>query len=221
MFGKNIVRKPLKEYNGSFDVVEIFKTFQGEGPYTGHRSIFIRLGGCNLACKFCDTEFDDFKSMPLNEILKEVNKLSKDDEVRLVVITGGEPFIQHLSFLCEKLIASGYNVQIETNGTLFRDVPKEVDIVCSPKNTGNGYKAVRSDILARVSCFKFLVSKYRDEYLAIPEIGQHEYNIPVYVQPIDEYDKVKNEQNLEYAIDLCMKYKYNLSVQMHKIMGVM
>ncbi|MBP9791674.1 MAG: 7-carboxy-7-deazaguanine synthase QueE [Rickettsiales bacterium] len=220
MFGRNIIRKPLKEYNGSFDVVEIFKTFQGEGPYTGHKSIFIRLGGCNLSCSFCDTEFDEFKAITLNDIIKEVKELAQNDEVRLVVITGGEPFIQHISFLCEKLIANRYKVQIETNGTLFRDVPKEVDIVCSPKNTGNGYKAVRSDILARVSCLKFLVSKYRDGYSVIPEVGQLEYNIPVYVQPIDEYDEVKNKQNLQYAIDLCLKYKYTLSVQMHKIMGV-
>lgn len=221
MFGNNIISSPKKYYDGSFDIVEIFKTFQGEGMYTGHKSIFIRLGGCNLSCKFCDTEFDDSRKMPLQEIINKVRSLSENDEVKLAVITGGEPFLQHISFLCNSLINEKFKVQIETNGTIWRDVPKEVEIVCSPKNNGNGYRSLRSDLLERVSCLKFLISKYQKEYTIVPEVGQTQYGIPVYIQPIDEYNEEKNEQNLQYVMDLCIKYKYNLSIQMHKIMGVM
>ena len=220
MFGNNIISKPIKEYDGFFYVVEIFKTFQGEGPYTGHKSIFIRLSGCNLACKFCDTEFDNAKKLSLKEIIDEVECLSINDEVKLAVITGGEPFLQHISFLCESLIENGFKVQIETNGTIFRNIPNGVEIVCSPKNVDGRYSALRPDLLSRISCFKFLVSKYRDGYEGVPEVGQSDYNIPVYVQPIDEHDEEKSRKNLQYVIDLCIKHKYNLSIQMHKIMGV-
>ena len=220
MFGKNIIRKPVLKFNGFLDVVGIFKTFQGEGPYTGHKSIFIRLGGCNLACDFCDTEFDDFSTISLQDICAKVNLLSSDDEIELVVITGGEPLRQPIEGLCHALIKNGYKVQIETNGTLFRNIPSEVDIVCSPKNTGHGYKSVRPDILDRLSCLKFVVSKHKKQYARVPEVGQRKYNVPVYIQPMDEYDNDRNSQNLEYVIDLCIKHQYNLSIQMHKIMGV-
>lgn len=220
MFGKNIIRKPVLKFDGFFDVVDIFKTFQGEGPYTGYKSVFIRLGGCNLSCDFCDTEFDDFRKMSLQDICIKVHLLSRDKEIDLVVITGGEPFRQPLEELCRVLIDNGYKVQIETNGTIFRDVPREVDIVCSPKNNGHGYKSIRPDILERLSCIKFIVSKHSEKYASVPEVGQSQYNVPVYIQPMDEYDQVRNSQNLKYVIDLCVKYQYNLSLQMHKIMGV-
>lgn len=220
MFGKNVIRKPVLKFNGFLDVVGIFKTFQGEGPHTGCKSVFIRLGGCNLACDFCDTEFDDFNAMSLSNICAEVDRLATGDEIELIVITGGEPFRQPIEGLCLKLIQSGYKVQIETNGTLCRDVPAEVDIVCSPKNTGHGYKSIRPDILERSSCLKFVVSKHRKQYKEVPDVGQGKYNISVYVQPMDECDEDRNGQNLQYVIDLCIKHQYNLSIQMHKIIGV-
>lgn len=220
MFGRNIIMKPSSQYNGFYRVVEIFKTFQGEGPYTGYKSVFIRLGGCNLSCNFCDTEFDAYEDLSLDDIISRVISLSEGDEIELVVITGGEPLLQHISFLCESLINNKFMVQIETNGTVFREIPDSVHVVCSPKNTGNGYKTLRGDVLKRASCLKFLVSKYRDEYSVVPEVGQKDYNIPIYIQPMDEYDYEKNKENLQYAIDLCMKHQYNLSIQMHKIIGV-
>ena len=220
MFGKNIIQKPILKFNGFLDVVGVFKTFQGEGPYTGHRSIFIRLGGCNLACEFCDTKFDGFTTMSLQDICAKVLLLSNDDEIDLIVITGGEPFRQPIEELCRILIEYGYKVQVETNGTLFRGVSSEVDIVCSPKNTGYGYKGLRPDLLMRLSCLKFIISKYSKAYSVVPELGQSQYNIPVYIQPMDEYDEERNSKNLQYVVDLCIKYQYNLSIQMHKIMGV-
>ena len=94
MFGKNKILKPETHSGINLDIQEIFPTLQGEGPYTGHPSVFIRLGGCNLACEFCDTEFESYHNLSVEKIIEETSRLSKNDEGKivrkLVVITGGE-----------------------------------------------------------------------------------------------------------------------------------
>jgi 7-carboxy-7-deazaguanine synthase len=198
-------------------VKHIFATIQGEGPYAGVPAVFVRLGGCNLACDFCDTQFEDFESIALDIILERVNALAGPR--RLVVITGGEPMRQPIGPLCEALLAAGYKVQIETNGTLFRPLPEKVEIVCSPKNTGGGYFPLREDLLARVNALKFLISHDRADYNHVPDVGQKD-GVAIYVQPMDEYDEEKNRRNLQYAAEVAMKRGYRLSLQTHKIVGI-
>jgi organic radical activating enzyme len=223
MFGNNIIRKPLKGDGTKLQIQEIFKTFQGEGPFTGHPAIFIRLGGCNLACDFCDTEFESFQELTLEKVILTTNKLSgKQSDLfthKLVVITGGEPFRQPIEKLCDELISQGYHIQIETNGTLFRNVNKLVSIVCSPKNT-NGYTPIRDDLLQRINAFKFIISANNSLYNQVGEVGQTKYNTPIYVQPMDESDENKNLQNLQATIKIASINGYNISLQTHKIIGV-
>ncbi len=199
---------------------EIFATFQGEGPFVGYPSVFVRLGGCNLACDFCDTEFDSFAQMGLVEIVGEILRLAKNDTKKLIVITGGEPLRQPISRLCEELVARGFLVQIETNGTLFRELPSEVKIICSPKISQGKYHAIRPDLLARVDAIKFIISAGKKEYSDIADVGQMANKIPVYLQPMDEYDEVKNRANIELVKRLSVIYDTRISLQMHKILGV-
>lgn len=223
MFGKNPIRKPEKGDGTTLQVQEIFATFQGEGPFVGHPAIFIRLGGCNLACSFCDTEFESFKEKSLHDILNKTNELSGKFKAnfthKLVVITGGEPFRQPIEKLCDELINLGHKVQIETNGTIFRNINKDVTIICSPKTTAK-YATIRDDLLQRIDCLKFIISATNPLYKNIGDVGQSKYNTPVYVQPMDEYDSGKNKQNLEYTIKLASENGYNISLQTHKIMGI-
>lgn len=137
---------------------------------------------------------------------------------RLIVITGGEPLRQPIEALCAALIERGFKVQIETNGTLYRELPQEVDIICSPKNTGVGYFPIRPDLLARINAFKFIISAQLKEYAQVGEVGQGD--TPVYVQPMDEQDDAKNAANLALAMELASRYGYRLSLQLHKIIGV-
>lgn len=218
MFGKNAILAPKKGDGNSLDVVEIFFTFQGEGIYTGFPAVFIRLGGCNLACEFCDTDFDKFTEMKIIDIISEVKKLIPANN--LVVITGGEPMLQPLEPICQKLIEAGYKIQIETNGTLFRNLPDSVDIVCSPKNTNGKYYSIRADLLPKISAFKFLISASNSDYKEVPEVGQSQYNIPVYLQPIDEYDEEKNQKNRALTVELAKKHHARISLQTHKIWGI-
>jgi organic radical activating enzyme len=216
MHGKNPIRAPEKGDGSTLDVQHIFPTLQGEGPYAGVPAVFIRLGGCNLACAFCDTEFESFRGVALDEIVAKTKALA--GSARLIVLTGGEPFRQPIGPLCEALIAAGFTVQIETNGTLWRELPPEVEIVCSPKNTGNGYFPVRPDLLARINAFKFIISASIPEYNFVGNAGQG--RTPVFVQPMDEYDDAKNAANLKLAAELALTHGCRLSLQLHKIVGI-
>ena len=113
-----------------FPIVEIFHSVQGEGFHAGIPSIFIRFGGCNLRCPWCDTDFDIWTDMNIAEI---VNELSKYDCDR-IIFTGGEPALQDLVTLSSYLKPLGYYLSIETNGTI--PIPEGIiDWICvSPKD---------------------------------------------------------------------------------------
>lgn len=224
MFGKNKILKPENHSGENLDIQEIFPTLQGEGPYAGYPSVFIRLGGCNLACDFCDTEFETYQNLPLKKILDEVQTLAKNSKGeivrKLVVITGGEPLRQPIERLCQELIKLGFVVQIETNGTLYRELPEEVKIICSPKISNNKYHSIRLDLLSRINAFKFIISKGHKNYSNIAEVGQSKYDVPVYLQPMDEQGEDKNKENIQYALELCEQNGYLLSLQTHKILEI-
>jgi organic radical activating enzyme len=154
--------------------------------------------------------------MALAEILTTVKKLKTNEQ--LIVITGGEPLRQPIAPLCETLIAEQFKVQIETNGTLWRELPEAVEIVCSPKNNGAGYFPLRPNLLARVNAFKFIISAQIPEYSDVMDVGQG--SAPVFVQPMDEYDVDKNAANLALATTLAQRHGYRLSLQLHKIAGI-
>jgi 7-carboxy-7-deazaguanine synthase len=222
MFGKNKILKAEKHAGDALDVQEIFATIQGEGPYAGHPAVFVRLGGCNLACDFCDTEFDSYQNFLLTEILTQVKNLAKKHVRNLVVITGGEPLRQPIGKLCEELVKAKFKVQIETNGTIFRQLPRQVKIICSPKVTNGKYHAIRPDLLKRINAVKFIISANDKNYENIgTEIAkQLGKKIPIYVQPMDEYDEEKNRRNLQRVVKLAEENGYLVSLQTHKILQI-
>ncbi len=224
MFGKNKILKPENHDGLNLDVQEIFPTLQGEGPFVGYPSVFIRLGGCNLACDFCDTEFDSYKNFSLEKIIIEVLKLAKNSAgiitKKLIVITGGEPMRQPIERLCEELIKLNFLIQIETNGTIYRKLPKEVKIICSPKISNGKYHPIRSDLLLSINAFKFIISKNHQDYQNIAEVGQSQYGAPVYLQPMDEQNEEINQKNLQYTVRLAQEIGCILSLQTHKIIGI-
>ncbi len=111
---------------------EVFKSVQGEGPYAGEKQVFVRLFGCNLSCRFCDTPMSGFSELEPRQLLDEIK--TRNQEAHFVSFTGGEPLLQK-DFLKEALALTaqaGYKNYLETNGTLFhelRDVVDSVDIV--------------------------------------------------------------------------------------------
>lgn len=158
-------------------VSEVFgPTWQGEGPSLGRRAGFVRLGRCNLACTFCDTPYTwrwtdhdpsvELRTASVDDVVTELLIM----DVRLVVVTGGEPLLQqsHLPPLLRPLRDRGIDVEIETAGTLAPS-PEVVDLVSrfnvSPKlaNSGNPLdRRLRPDVLRAMqgtgrAVFKFVV----------------------------------------------------------------
>ena len=110
-------------------IIEIYKSLQGESSYAGLPCIFVRTAGCNLRCTWCDSEytFKGGQRMTLEEIEHEVHRLSPDGG--LVEITGGEPMLQEgeAVALMDRLLAAKYTVLLETSGErLLEKVPEQV-----------------------------------------------------------------------------------------------
>ncbi|MFA7523067.1 MAG: 7-carboxy-7-deazaguanine synthase QueE [Halothiobacillaceae bacterium] len=228
------IEKRVRRADGQLSVHSVFYTIQGEGPFCGTPSVFIRLAGCNLQCPGCDTDYTSNRADTEPQAL--LDKVREYQPGGLVVITGGEPFRQDITRLLNVLTDAGYYVQIETNGTLepveypystMPDIRTGVYVVCSPK-AGK----VHSRINDVACCFKYVIahdSIHDDglplralEHRASPYVARPPKNWarPIYLQPMDSKDEELNRLNLQAAIDSCMKFGYILQLQIHKIIDM-
>lgn len=209
----------------TYSIKEIFYTLQGEGARTGRPAVFCRFAGCNLwsgreedrlrsVCRFCDTDFVGTtgerggKYTTVEELSSVIAALwpAGHDENRYVVFTGGEPLLQLDGPLIDAMHSAGFEIAIETNGTIA--VPEGVDWICVSPKVG-----------AR------LVVKKGDELkVVIPQEGQNlaEYeNLSFshfYVQPMDGENR---EQNVKIAIETCLENpKWKLGLQTHKYLQI-
>jgi len=204
-------------------IKEIFTSIQGEGEFAGRPAFFVRLAECNLRCAFCDTDFKNGHSIKASEIIdKLVTERRKCPNINLVIITGGEPFLQDLFEILNALIQEKYIVQIETNGTLYNDIPNGIFVTCSPKCNKNGeFYTINKELLKKVTSFKFLISKFHKGYDKIPfDLSAFDSKIKYFLQPIDENDIEKNMQNMQLCYNLALQTGVNISLQMHKILSV-
>lgn len=113
-----------------YKIVEIFHSVQGEGARAGIPHVFIRFGKCNLACEWCDTDFETYDEMSVNEIVKIV----KEFNCKKVIYTGGEPMLNDLWPISRELKKLGIELSCESNGTI--EIPEGLlDWICiSPKD---------------------------------------------------------------------------------------
>lgn len=109
-------------------ISEIFKSIQGEGIWQKKEQIFVRFFGCNLNCKFCDTKQNSYKLMRVDQVVKEVDSLGSFHSLSL---TGGEPLLQvdFIKDLAAILKRSEKIVYLETNGVLYENLAKIIDLV--------------------------------------------------------------------------------------------
>lgn len=191
----------------NLNVNEIFYSLQGEGGRTGQASIFIRLAKCNLACSFCDTDFERGVKMFLEEVLKEIEQYN----CKWIIWTGGEPALQ----LNDKIVAffkeRGYLQAIETNGT--KRIPSGIDyITCSPKQN---FEIVR-ELIPEVDELRFPIQKGDP----LPDISILPKTNRYLLSPIFDNDKVIQE-NVDYCISLIKDNPvWALSLQTHKLIGI-
>lgn len=232
------VEKPDQREDGSLDVHSIFYTLQGEGPFSGHRAVFVRLAGCNLQCPGCDTEYTaGRRTLGIHEIgilIKLVVPSAHSARKPLVVITGGEPFRQNLFPLVNYLISMHYRVQVETNGVL-------APAAGLPTMIAAGLKVIVSPKTSRIhplwghyaTAFKYVLQEgnvLEEDLLplqalmhkAAPHVARPPdfYRGPIYVNPMDEKDPAKNQANLELVARAALRHGYIAGVQMHKYMNL-
>jgi 7-carboxy-7-deazaguanine synthase len=162
-------------------IIEIYKSLQGESSYAGLPCVFVRTAGCNLRCVWCDSEytFKGGQRMKLDEVEREVQRLSPDGG--LVEITGGEPMLQEgeVVALMDRLLATGYTVLLETSGErLLGKVPeavvKIVDVKCPHSGEGGTFRNENLRHLTPRDEVKFVLASRKDYEFAREFIRQHE-----------------------------------------------
>ena len=217
--------------DGSVEVHSIFKTIQGEGPFAGTPAVFVRLAGCNLQCPQCDTDYTSVRlRIRLPALLATVQILSETQgsKIKLVVITGGEPFRQDICGLVSSLVEVGFKVQIETNGLIFD--PKfpfdKATVVCSPKT-----QRINQELAKLVAAFKYVLRSGDEDKDGLPtcvlgNFGQRLARPPrdwkgdIFIQPLDEHDEEANKRNLNACIASSLTFGYRLCLQVHKIINL-
>jgi len=188
-------------------VAEIFYSIQGEGQWTGTPAVFVRLAGCNLNCRFCDTDYSLKFFASTSEIVSRVREAGGDCPT--VILTGGEPLAQtESSALIDALRAAGRRVHIESNGTVPVELPRDVWLTVSPKERLHPLMAQRANEV------KLIVDgRVPDEWL----LAFKDREVPMFLQP--EGNKAANV-SLALAAVQATPERYRLSLQIHKFIGV-
>lgn len=208
----------------SYAVKEIFFTLQGEGAQSGRPAVFCRFAGCNLwsgreedrataVCRFCDTDFvgtdgtSGGRYADPGALADTVASQWPGGGRPFVVCTGGEPLLQLNDALVAALHARGFEVAIETNGTIA-PVPVGLDWVCVSPKAGASLRLTEGDEL------KVVVPQPGIDLDAFEELRFGRFS----VQPMDGPDSAANTR---LAVDICMRRpRWQLSLQTHKLLGI-
>ena len=162
-------------------VCEIFTSIQGESTHAGMLCTFIRLSGCNLRCSYCDTKYayDEGAELSIENVLERIEEAT----IRLVEITGGEPLLQtdETAGLTTLLLDSGYNVLIETNGTLpIESIDGRAIMIMDVKTPASGMSTKNNfanfEYLKKVDEVKFVICD-RNDYIWAKNVVL-EYGLP-------------------------------------------
>jgi 7-carboxy-7-deazaguanine synthase (Cx14CxxC type) len=208
----------------TYSVKEIFLTLQGEGGQAGKTAVFCRFSGCNLwtgreqdrakaVCTFCDTDFvgtdgeNGGKFATADDLAAAVEaQWTGGPDDRLVVCTGGEPFLQLDEAAIEALHARGFQIACESNGTL--EAPAGIDWICiSPKADAPVVQTSGQELKLVFPQDKAMPERFAD-------LDFERF----YLQPMDGPDR---DRNTQLAVAYCLSHpQWRLSVQTHKYLGL-
>ncbi|UEM18643.1 7-carboxy-7-deazaguanine synthase [Skermanella mucosa] len=208
----------------AYAVKELFKTLQGEGAHAGRAAVFCRFAGCNLwsgrerdretaACRFCDTDFvgtDGEGGGRFGNAAELAGAIAgtwgPGTPHRYVVFTGGEPLLQLDGALVEAVHAEGFEIAIETNGTL--EPPPGVDWICVSPKAGADW------VLRRGHELKLVFPQPQFDPAELEDLPFRHF----WLQPMDGADRVANTAR---AVAYCRDHpRWRLSLQTHKLIGI-
>jgi organic radical activating enzyme len=192
-------------------VCEIFKSIQGEGPYQGRPTIFIRLSGCTRQCEWCDTKYHtDYVEMDEHAIMQKIEGLDCDS----ITFTGGEPLIQYheIAALIHKHLWD-YHIALETNGDMLNACSPYIfdTVVVSPKKPYHNYP------LNETFYWKFVVGsvKEAEDVLAYFDWPLQEM---IWLQPLTTTIPIDTPQHKQLEQDIwnfCVEHNLNYSPRLH------
>jgi len=212
----------------TYAVKEIFYTLQGEGANAGRAAVFCRFAGCNLwtgreedraraVCQFCDTDFVGTdgtrggKYRTAEELAEVVASewpqgAAAVGSKPLVVCTGGEPLLQLDAPLIAALHARGFEIAIETNGTIA--VPDGIDWICVSPKMGAELIVTKGDEL------KVVMPQAGQDFAAYEQLDFRYFMVQAMDGPLAR-------QNTAAAVDFCQRHpRWRLSLQTHKLLGI-
>ncbi len=193
-------------------VMEHFYTLQGEGYFQGQAAYFIRLGGCDVGCVWCDVKDSWDASKHPSYTVEQLTEWVKQTPAKIAVITGGEPLMHNLSALTASLQQNGIRTHIETSGAY--PISGTWDWICvSPKK----FKAPLEEIMPLANELKVIIFNKHDFDWAEKHAAMVSSSCKLYLQP--EWDKRAEVTPL--IIDhIKSNPRWQLSLQVHKYIDV-
>lgn len=197
---------------GYYPLMEHYYTIQGEGYNTGKACYFLRLGGCDVGCVWCDVkESWDVNAHPIVSV-DEMLRFVKESKAERVVVTGGEPLMHDLTFLTQKFSETGIETLLETSGTY--PLSGKWNWICvSPKK----FKAPLPEVLKEADELKVIVYNKSDFDWAEEHAKQVKASCKLFLQP--EYDSF--QKVMPMMVDYVKQNpKWRISLQTHKVIDV-
>jgi 7-carboxy-7-deazaguanine synthase len=209
-------------------VYEIFSSFQGEGIHTGLPTTFIRLSGCNLDCRWCDTRYaidpSTGRSMGVDDIVHEV----KEQGNEMICLTGGEPLVQKRTLdLVNALLEIGCSVDIETNGTvdlsLYSALGERVFLSVDVKTPSSGeqgsFLQKNFEYLRRQDQLKFIIGSQEDLRFSVDLVRTAAPECELIFTPVSNRggDMVAEELKRSIKMGELPQRRTRLMVQTHKV----
>lgn len=204
-------QKALVEAGQLLPLMEAFYTIQGEGAHTGRAAYFIRVGGCDVGCHWCDVkESWNAELHPPTEVPVIVKDASTYSDT--IVVTGGEPFMWNMTPLTSALKAAGMKVHVETSGAY--PLSGDWDWVClSPKKT----MPPKDEFYAAASELKVIIYNHHDFKWAEDHAAKVSPDCKLYLQP----EWSRRDDVMPHIAEYIMKNpKWQVSLQTHKYLGI-
>ncbi len=211
---QNIEKNQWPEGNlAALPLMEAFYTIQGEGNFAGHAAYFIRLGGCDVGCHWCDVKESWDQNLHPKISIEKIVADAQRHPARLAVITGGEPLLHNLDLLTEALQSAGFQTNIETSG-VCQQITGQWDWVCfSPKK----FKKPNTAIYKIANELKVIVYNNSDFDFALEHSKNVNENCRLLLQP----EWGRQQDMLPKIIDFVKDNPlWQVSLQTHKFMDI-
>lgn len=231
-----------------YKIVEIVESLQGEGQFTGYPTLFIRMSGCNLSCRYCDTkEACNFNKGELMDVQTIVSKIT-ESKINHVCLTGGEPLIApNIGKLIKAILDTHVHLTIETNGSVGLQVIKDfmtyktlhidMDVKCPSSNFQSSFVESNLNYLDKCDELKFVIGtgddfEYFKKFISFYESILYTANCSIIVSPVMNKNGTLLKVNLELinevveylksqkAKKLSIYPQLKLGVQIHKFIQI-